>query len=215
MNRLMTFGRDVFWRRFLVAKANVSKGARVLDVGIGTGDIAFELLRVDPEVEVIGVDFTDKMMRVGRKKAGNLIIHWCNADAMQLPFPDATFDAITSGFLMRNLTNISKSFQEQVRVVKPGGRVVCLDTSPVPCNIMRPLTMFYLNKWIPFIGWLISGEKDAYRYLPSSTLKFVEPETLADIMERAGLKDVQFRSFMFGNVAVHWGVRPPLPSTIR
>ena len=211
MNRLMTFGRDVSWRRFLVAAANVPKGGRVLDVGTGTGDIAFELLRRDPEAKIVGVDFTDEMMGIGRKKAGNLIIQWCQADALRLPFPEATFDAVTSGFLVRNVIDVPKTFREQARVVKPGGRVVCLDTSLVPRSVCRPFFLFYLKILIPFLGSMITGEKSAYKYLPESTLHFMEPEALADIMKKAGLERVTFRRFMFGNIAAHWGVRPPIP----
>ena len=208
MNRLMTFGRDVSWRRFLVSTANVTKGGRVLDIGTGTGDIAFELLRRNPDIQVVGADFTDRMMEVGRNKERDLTVHWCRADALRLPFPEATFIAVTSGFLVRNVIDVSKTFQEQVRVVKPGGRVVCLDTSLVPNNILRPFALFYLKIIIPILGSMITGERGAYEYLPKSSLQFMEPEALAGIMKRAGLERVSFRRFMFGNIAVHWGMRP-------
>lgn len=101
MNRLMTLGRDMAWRSFLISIASVPKGGRVLDVGTGTGDIAFEVLRIDPTVHVTGLDFTREMMETGRKREGSKRIGWCLADALRLPFPDATFDAVTSGFLIR------------------------------------------------------------------------------------------------------------------
>ena len=101
-----------------------------------------------------------------------------------------------------------KTFEEQVRVVRPGGRVVCLDTSPVPPGLLRPIFLFYFKVLIPFLGSLISGEKKAYKYLPESTIHFIGPEELAGIMRRAGLKEVGYRRFMFGNIAVHWGARP-------
>jgi demethylmenaquinone methyltransferase/2-methoxy-6-polyprenyl-1,4-benzoquinol methylase len=215
MNRLMTFNRDMTWRRFLISIANVPKGGRVLDVGTGTGDIAFEALKVDPSVSVTGIDFTAEMMKEGRKREGSPGICWCLGDALQLPFEDATFDAVTSGFLIRNVVDAQSVFREQVRVVKPGGRVVCLDTSPAPRNIVRPFALFYLKILIPSLGRLITGEKDAYSYLYGSTLDFMEPNALADIMKGAGLEDVAFRRFMFGNISVHWGMRPFPHATTR
>jgi demethylmenaquinone methyltransferase/2-methoxy-6-polyprenyl-1,4-benzoquinol methylase len=168
LNRLMSFGRDMHWRRYLVTKALIPDGGRVLDVGIGTGDIAFEILKLYPLTKVTGVDLTIEMMEVGQKKAGDRKIEWCLADARGLPFSDNTFDAVVSGFLARNVFNLSMAFKEQIRVTRQGGRVLCLDTSPVPNNILKPLTLFYLNKVIPFMGHKIAGEGKAYTlYLPS------------------------------------------------
>jgi len=208
MNRLMTFGMDMAWRRFLISVARMPKGARVLDVGIGTGDIAFEALRLDPTVRVTGVDFTYAMMEVGRRREDADKIYWCRADALSLPFHEAAFDAVVSGFLVRNVADVRSTFREQMRVVKPGGRVVCLDTSPVSYSILRPFIMFYLKVIIPFLGRLLTGEGDAYKYLTTSTMNFIKPEILAGIMRETGLEDVTFKRLMFGNIAVHWGVRP-------
>jgi demethylmenaquinone methyltransferase / 2-methoxy-6-polyprenyl-1,4-benzoquinol methylase len=210
MNRLMTFGRDMSWRRLVIAIADVPKGGRMLDVGTGTGDIAFEALRLDSSVRVAGVDFTYEMMEFGRRRDDAKKVDWVRADAMCLPFPDATFDAAVSGFLVRNVTDVRSTIMEQVRVVKPGGCVVCLDTSPAGKTILRPAIMFYLRIVIPFLGKLLTGEGDAYRYLTKSTINFIKAEILADIMRDAGLEDVSFKRLMFGNIAVHQGVRPQL-----
>jgi demethylmenaquinone methyltransferase/2-methoxy-6-polyprenyl-1,4-benzoquinol methylase len=131
-----------------------------------------------------------------------------------LPFPDATFDAVTSGFLIRNVPDVRSAFREQVRVVKPGGRVVCLDTSPAPRNTSRPFSMFYLRVLIPLLGFMITGKKGAYKYLSTSTFNFIEPDVLSDIMKDEGFEEVGFRHFMFGNIALHWGTRPVPDSTI-
>jgi demethylmenaquinone methyltransferase / 2-methoxy-6-polyprenyl-1,4-benzoquinol methylase len=208
MNRLMTFGMDTSWRRFLLSVAGVPRGGRLLDVGIGTGDIALEALRIDSTVHVTGVDYTAEMMEVGRMRDNAEKINWCRADAMVLPFPDATFDAVVSGFLVRNVADVRTTIREQVRAVKPGGRVVCLDTSPVRRSILSPFLLFYLKAIIPFLGWLLTGEGEAYRYLISSTMNFIKAETLADIMRDSGLEDVTFKRLMFGSIAVHWGLRP-------
>jgi demethylmenaquinone methyltransferase / 2-methoxy-6-polyprenyl-1,4-benzoquinol methylase len=208
MNRLMTFGMDIHWRRFLLSKANLPEGGLLLDVGTGTGDITLEALRKDPTLHVTGVDFTSEMMAVGQKRKGAEKISWCLADALSLPFPDSTFDAVVSGFLVRNVADVKSVFEEQRRVVKPGGRVVCLDTSPPGQHILRPFIDMYLMVIIPILGRMLTGKGDAYSYLTKSTINFLKPQALLEIMTGIGLKDVEFRRLMFGNIAVHWGVRP-------
>ena len=215
MNRLITFGMDITWRRFMLSMTNVPKGGRLLDVGTGTGDIAFEALRADPAARITGLDFTSEMMKTGRKRKFSDQIDWCLGNALRLPFPDATFDAVTSGFLIRNVLDVRSAFREQVRVVKPAGRVVCLDTSPSPRNISWPFAMFHLKVLIPLLGFMITGKKGAYEYLSASTFNFIEPDALSEIMKGEGLEEVGFRRFMFGNIAVHWGTRPVPDFTIR
>jgi demethylmenaquinone methyltransferase/2-methoxy-6-polyprenyl-1,4-benzoquinol methylase len=130
---------------------------------------------------------------------------------LNLPFKKARFDVVTSGYLIRNVSDAVQAFSEQVRVVKPGGRVVCLDTSPPPDNFFRSLILFFLNTIIPFLGQLISGNKSAYTYLPESTQKFFTPEQLAHMMRAAGLTDITYRTYMFGTIAVHVGTKTPQP----
>jgi demethylmenaquinone methyltransferase/2-methoxy-6-polyprenyl-1,4-benzoquinol methylase len=208
MNRLMTFGRDRAWRRYLVEQAALPPGGRLLDVATGTGDIALEALSRDGALEAIGGDFAAPMMRVGRARPGGERVRWCQCDALALPFADATFDAVTSGYLMRNVIDVHAAFREQVRVVRPGGRVLCLDTSPPPRNILRPFILFYLRFVIPLMGRLVAGDASAYNYLPESTRAFKTPDELAAIMREAGLVDVRYKRFMFGTMAVHVGTRP-------
>jgi demethylmenaquinone methyltransferase/2-methoxy-6-polyprenyl-1,4-benzoquinol methylase len=208
MNRLMTLGMDISWRKFLLSKADIPKGGLLLDVGTGTGDIVFEALRIDPTLNVTGVDFTSEMMEVGRRRKGAEKINWCLADALCLPFPDAAFNAVVSGFLVRNVADVRSVLREQARVVKPGGRVVCLDTSPAGKTIIKPLTVLYIKIFIPFLGRMLTGKGDAYRYLTKSTMTFIKPQALLEIMSDIGLEKVEFKRLMFGNIAVHWGVRP-------
>ncbi len=207
MNRLMTGGQDQRWRRTVLAWAALPPAGRLLDLGTGTGDIALEARRRMPGLRVVGADFTTEMMSVGQAKPGGDSVRWTGADALRLPFPDAVFDAVTSGFLMRNVTDVRQAFAEQVRVVRPGGRVVCLDTSPPPRNVLRPFIEFHLHAVIPALGRLLSGQGDAYNYLPNSTEAFLSPEQLQAAMESAGLHDVRFRRLMFGTIAIHVGVR--------
>ena len=210
MNRLMTFGQDRSWRRYVVRKAALPKGGRLLDVGTGTGDIALEALRLDSTLGVTAADFSLRMMQVGRRRPAGQGVFWCHANALKLPFPDAAFDAVTSGYLVRNVIDVRQALEEQMRVVRPGGRVVCLDTSPVPRNALRPFALFHLRVVIPLLGYLLTRNRAAYMYLPESTQAFMEPDRLASIMRSVGLKDVFYRRFMFGTMAVHTGRRPCL-----
>ena len=208
MNSLMTFGRDHAWRRHVIEMTGLPSGGRLLDVGTGTGKIALDAVTQTPDVAVVAADFSCEMMRVGKKRTGGLGINWCCADALQLPFPDSLFHAVTSGYLIRNVTDIEKAFEEQMRVVMPGGRVVCLDTSAAPKNILRPFAIFYLRYVIPLLGLMITGDMDAYRYLPESTQAFKTPEELAGIMEKVGFREVVIKRFMFGNIGIVTGRRP-------
>jgi demethylmenaquinone methyltransferase/2-methoxy-6-polyprenyl-1,4-benzoquinol methylase len=208
MNRLITLGRDRAWRRYVVRQAALPPGGRLLDVATGTGDIAFEAAQGDGQSVIVGVDFSLPMMQVGRTRPGGSRVGWCQSDALALPFPDSTFNAVTSGYLMRNVVDVPAAFHEQVRVVRPGGRVVCLDTSPPPRGILRPLIMFHFKVIIPLLGRLVAGDKAAYTYLPESTQGFKTPAQLAQVMRDAGLERVEYRVFMLGTMAVHTGVRP-------
>jgi demethylmenaquinone methyltransferase/2-methoxy-6-polyprenyl-1,4-benzoquinol methylase len=127
MNRLMTGGQDVRWRRFVIEQARLPENGRLLDIATGTGDIALEGLTQTPGLQAIGGDFTLEMMRVGKRYPQRQAIRWVGADTLALPFPDNTFDAVTSGFLMRNVIDVPGAFREQMRVTKPGGRVVVLE----------------------------------------------------------------------------------------
>ena len=208
MNRLMTFGRDQAWRRFVVKQAALTSGDCLLDVATGTGDIMFEALKQESSLRATGLDFAHEMMRVGQGRDYGDAVSWSRGDALALPFSDHTFDAVTSGYLMRNVIDVIGAFKEQLRVVRPGGRVVCLDTSPPPRNLLRPFIIIHLRFVIPLLGRLITGDASAYEYLPESTQAFKTPEELANLMRRAGLEDVRFRRFMFGTMAVHTGIRP-------
>ncbi|MEK7311383.1 MAG: ubiquinone/menaquinone biosynthesis methyltransferase [Chloroflexota bacterium] len=207
MNRLMTGGQDVRWRKMAVALAALPPGGRLLDLGTGTGDIAAEALRVTPTILSVGGDFTLEMMRVGKSDPSRRAIRFVASDALNLPFPDNTFDAATSGYLMRNVIDVNHVWAEQYRVLKPGGRVVCLDTTPPPHNILYPFINFHLHVVIPALGRLITGASDAYTYLPDSTVNFLSAEKLAERMTQAGFKNVQFKRLVLGAMAIHWGVK--------
>jgi demethylmenaquinone methyltransferase/2-methoxy-6-polyprenyl-1,4-benzoquinol methylase len=207
MNRVMTAGQDVLWRREVIRRAEMPPDGRLLDLGAGTGDLAREALVQRPACHPVAVDFTLEMMRVGRSHPGALRIDWAAADALSLPFPSGIFDAAVSGFLLRNVTDVRQVLQEQYRLLKPGGRMVALDTTRPPQNMLSPFIHFHLHIVIPALGQWLTGDGSAYTYLPQSTENFLEAEQLAARMIAAGFRGVGFRRLMFGTIAIHWGNR--------
>jgi demethylmenaquinone methyltransferase / 2-methoxy-6-polyprenyl-1,4-benzoquinol methylase len=207
MNRLMTGGQDLKWRRFVVQQAQLKPGDKLLDLATGTGDIAFEALKAVPNIQAVGGDFSLPMMQVGQQLPLGKRVGWTGADALNLPFPNGIFNAVTSGYLARNVIDIPRMFAEQLRVLKPGGRIVVLDSSPPKDNLLKPFIEIHLRYIIPLLGRLVAGKNgaDAYQYLPSSTQAFKSPEELAALMKQSGIRNVQYRTFMFGTMAVHWG----------
>jgi len=222
MNRIMTVGQDRRWRKLLIQQAQLPPNGTLLDIATGTGDIAFEALRQQPHLnQVVGADFTLPMMQVGQHRWARKNIHstsgngqdittrlgWSGADTLHLPFPDNSFDAVTSGFLMRNVTSVSQALQEQVRVCKPRGRVLILEIPRPPDNLFGSLFRLYFHNVVPVVGGIISGQRDAYTYLPASADAFIRPDDLAVEMKKAGLDDVRYQMLMLNTVALHVGVK--------
>ncbi len=206
MNHLMTFGLDRHWRRRVIEKAKIPQGeGRLLDLGTGTGDLAWESFHQNPALIPIAADFTIEMMLIGQKRAGAKTIPWVVADAHSLPFPDKTFDAITSGFLLRNVIDLPRVLREQYRLIKTGGRIVSLDTIRPKENLLRPIIRLYMHKIIPILGKIISGQRDAYVYLPDSSEKFLSAEQLTAKLIEAGFETVGYEQINFGTIAILWG----------
>ena len=204
MNRLMTFGQDLDWRRLLLQKIALQQKGRMLDLGTGTGDIAGEALASGKTSLCVGADFALEMMQVGRLRAAKRNVRWTGSDALRLPFAGGTFDAVTSGFLLRNVIDIDVALAEQHRVLRAGGRVACLDTTPPPDNWLRPLILLHFRLIIPLLGWLVTGQAAAYAYLPSTTEKFLQPEALQHKFAQAGFRNVGYQRMMLGTIALHW-----------
>jgi len=207
LNRLMSLGHDRRWRQIAADAVGLPPSGRVLDVGIGTGDMALALLHRWPGSTIIGVDVTVEMMRVGRRKPGARQVHWTQGNGFYLPFPDASFDGVVSAFVLRNVPDVLAALTEQHRVVRPGGRVVCLEMTWPRTPGFRSLFHLYFADMMPRITGLLSGYPAAYRYLPRSVQRFMAPEELKATMERAGLQDVRYHMLALGAVALHVGER--------
>lgn len=207
MNRLMTGGQDVRLRREVIHRAQLAPHSRLLDVGAGTGDLARKALHQQPDCSVVAADFTPGMMRIGRQHSPPAL-NWSAADALALPFPDAYFDAVVSGYLLRNVSDLPQALREQYRVLKPGGRLVTLDTTRPGRSVLSPLIHFYMRSIIPLLGALITGQREAYSYLPESSENFLAAEELAHELAAAGFVDTGFGRRMFGTMAIHWGRKP-------
>jgi demethylmenaquinone methyltransferase/2-methoxy-6-polyprenyl-1,4-benzoquinol methylase len=198
MNRVMTAGLDQRWRRATV-KAVVQPGDRVLDGACGTGDLA--IIAAKAGAAVTGLDFSEAMLVRARRKAAD--IDWIRGDLLALPFDDESFDAATVGFGVRNVADLPGAIEELRRVLRPGGRLGILEiTRP-----RGPLRLFYslwFDRIVPLLGKVLPGG-EAYTYLPASVRRFPGPDDLAAQM--AGFRDVEYRLFAGGIVALHTGVR--------
>jgi demethylmenaquinone methyltransferase/2-methoxy-6-polyprenyl-1,4-benzoquinol methylase len=207
LNRLMTMGQDRRWRRETIRRLDLSAGARLLDIGAGTGDLAFAAARQQPDAKIIACDFTAAMIYQGRQRILARPIQWVIADAQALPFPRNSFNAVVSGFLLRNVTDLELALEEQARILIPNGRVATLDTTPPRSGPLAPILRFYFRWIIPALGRYIAGDEGAYRYLPDSTQTFVSASELASRFIARGFKNVKYVRRMFGTIAIHWGVK--------
>jgi demethylmenaquinone methyltransferase/2-methoxy-6-polyprenyl-1,4-benzoquinol methylase len=212
MNRVMTLGLDQRWRRFTARKVALGPGELALDIGTGTGDLAIAVAwRGAAGSRVIGVDFTPEMLTRGEQKLRRLglaeRVELRQGDGERLDFDDATFDACCSAFVVRNLNDLQQGFAEMRRVVKPGGRVVCLEMSHPHNRLFAAAFHLYFDRLVPLLGKLIGKAFEAYSYLPSSVTSFPDAPHLQRIMEKAGWHDVRYYYLMGGVVAVHVGTR--------
>jgi demethylmenaquinone methyltransferase / 2-methoxy-6-polyprenyl-1,4-benzoquinol methylase len=206
MNSVMTAGLHHEWRRRAADLADLSPGDRALDVATGTGDLALELAtRVAPGGEVVGMDFSERMLELARAKAGALV-RFESGNALALDYADGEFDAATVGFGARNFSDLGRGLSEMARVVRPGGRVVVLEiTTP-----RRPPLSTFFDVWfdhmVPALGRVVDSE--AYSYLPSSVKRFPGPEELAAVMWRSGLRQIRYVLTAGGIIALHVGMVP-------
>jgi demethylmenaquinone methyltransferase / 2-methoxy-6-polyprenyl-1,4-benzoquinol methylase len=209
MNSAMTAGLHHQWRERAVDRANVGPGSDALDVCCGTGDLALALRRrIGPDGRVVGCDFSEPMLDLARQKSGEegLAVEFGWADALDLPYGDKSFDAVTVGFGARNLADLEKGLSEMARVLRPGGRLAILEiTRPQ----REPLSTFYslwFDRMVPVLG-AVAGDQDAYSYLPESVRSFPEPEALAAMIDEAGFNEIRWLLLAGGIIAIHSGAR--------
>jgi demethylmenaquinone methyltransferase/2-methoxy-6-polyprenyl-1,4-benzoquinol methylase len=206
VNRLMTFGLDQGWRRFAAREVAgaLPPGQRAvaLDVGTGTGDFLPILCRELGTKLAVGVDFSLPMMRAGAANADGSSA-FIGGDALRLPFPDDTFDAVTTGFAMRNVGDLLAALREIHRVTRPGRRLACLEVTRPPNPLVRLGHRLYLHQVVPLIGAAVGGNREAYTYLPQSADRFPLPDELAALLRQAGWRNVRYRRLGLGAVAVH------------
>jgi demethylmenaquinone methyltransferase/2-methoxy-6-polyprenyl-1,4-benzoquinol methylase len=207
VNHFITGWQDIRWRKYAVQQLKLPPSGKVLDIGSGNGQIVQETLLQYPDCIPVAVDLTQKMIRVGKNSGPKKITKWSQVDSAYLPFSEDHFDGVISGFLIRNLKNTFKGLQEQYRVLKPGGRISVLETTRPPQHIISPLIQVYMKKIMPFLGGLLTGHKDAYTYLSSSTQTFLRAEELTAYLAAVGFKKLAFRQFGLGIITVYWGIK--------
>jgi len=211
MNDLMSGGLHRLWKDTLVDQLRPRDGMDCVDVAGGTGDIAFRIRRRAPGARITVSDINPEMLSVGRDRAMNRGITegiaWVAADAERLPFPDGAADAVTIAFGLRNVTNRDRALAEMRRVLRPGGRFLCMEFSRVAVPLLGQLYDRYSFKVVPWIGQIVTRDRDAYRYLVESIRRFPAQEDLAALMRTAGFERVTWRNLSGGIVAIHSGWR--------
>jgi demethylmenaquinone methyltransferase/2-methoxy-6-polyprenyl-1,4-benzoquinol methylase len=211
LNAVLSFGQDRGWRRFAIARISNGTHDSILDLATGTGKIALLASRTYPASTIIGVDFCSEMLTIADKEAGKCRvgerIHLVQGDVLQLPFPDNTFDCLTIGFALRNVTSIASLFAEMARVTKSGGKMVSLELTRPSARILELLHKLYITIVIRCVGGIVSGKWDAYTYLPQSILEFPSPQEVQKVLEAAGWCKVEIHRLTFGIATVQTGIK--------
>ncbi len=209
MNHVMTAGLDRRWRERAADRAELDPGDVALDVCCGTGDLTFELARrVGPGGRVVGCDFSERMLELARAKeeaerpVAPVELEW--ADALELPYADGSFDAVTVGFGVRNLADLEAGLAELARVLRPGGRLVILEITRPQRPPLSSFFSLWFDRIVPLLG-SVAGDSDAYSYLPDSVRGFPAPERLAELMDAAGLERIRWLLLAGGIIAIHSG----------
>lgn len=212
MNSVISFQRHKAWRKDVMKKMGVQNGNSALDVCCGTGDWTFALGEaVGTQGHVVGLDFSKNMLSIGEKKLKEnpmKQVKFQFGNAMELPFEDHTFDYVTIGFGLRNVPDYMAVLKEMQRVVKPGGKVVCLETSQPTLPVFRQLYYFYFQFIMPLFGKLLAKSYNEYAWLHESAKDFPGKKQLAKMFQEAGLIRVTVKSYTFGVAAMHMGTKP-------
>lgn len=210
LNRFLSMRQDVYWRRKMVSALNLGRGARVLDVACGTGDVALEVVRqAGPSARVVGADFSPGMLVLGKEKVraagrGDQI-HLLAGNALSLPFAAEEFDAVTIAFGIRNIGDKVRALTAFHEAMKPEGTLAVLELATPKEGFFRSLYLLYFKRLLPLIGGFFSKNLAAYEYLPDSVLNFPQPEAFAGIMEEAGFRSVSWKRLSMGIVTLYIG----------
>jgi demethylmenaquinone methyltransferase / 2-methoxy-6-polyprenyl-1,4-benzoquinol methylase len=210
LNHLLSAQMDRVWRARVAKEMKPilnRSDAVVLDLCCGTGDLAFALGR-HAKARIIGADFSHTMLVRARAKSGAARFAFLEADALRLPFGDGSFDLITTAFGFRNLANYEDGLREMFRLLKRGGTLAILEFAEPAPGVLGDLYRFYCQKVLPKIGGLLSGQSDAYEYLPKSVARFFRPAELASLMKQVGYRPVRYELMTLGSVALHMATRP-------
>jgi demethylmenaquinone methyltransferase / 2-methoxy-6-polyprenyl-1,4-benzoquinol methylase len=208
LNHVLSLQLDRLWRARvarILKPILIRADALVLDLCCGTGDLALALARAG-QARVIGADFAHPMLVQANAKSAAKI-PFLEADALQLPFTDKSFDLLTAAFGFRNLANYEDGLREMMRVLKPGGSIAILEFTEPPDGLLGNIYRWYFRRVLPRIGGMLSGDRDAYTYLPRSVLRFFRPAQLGALMESVGFVSVEYRVWTMGTVALHTGIR--------
>ncbi len=209
LNHFLSLGVDHIWRKKAISRLKSLQPKKILDVATGTADLAIAALKLNPD-QVVGIDLSENMLSVGRKKLSKKGIEHINlmqGDSENLPFEDDAFDAITVGFGVRNYENLEKGLNEMKRVLRPGGKLVVLEFSKPSAFPIKQMFTFYSKYILPLWGKIFSGSQEAYVYLPESVKHFPEGKDFINILSQCGYKNTSFSRLTFGITSVYEGTK--------
>jgi len=210
VNRLLSFGQDIIWRKKLAGLLPERQSQHVLDLATGTADVLLSLVKHSPNIKSgLGLDMSEKMLAIGQSKISRVglssKLSFLRGDANSIPCVDNSFDVTTMAFGIRNVTDVRKSLSEMYRVLSPGGKVLILEFSLPPNKLIRSLHLFYLRYLLPTIGGIVSGDKDAYRYLNSTIKSFPYGEEFLRLMSGTGFENSKAHPLTFGVATIYEG----------
>ena len=212
MNRAMTFGVDKLWRRRAVNLVNKAMPSRIIDIATGTGDLAIAMARTMPEAEITGIDLSDGMVEIGRRKVADAglsdRVTLTTGDCLAMPFEDESADAITVAYGVRNFEHLDRGYSEMLRVLRPGG-LLCVVELSTPVNpLVKPFYRLYTKAIIPVLGRIVSKDNRAYAYLPESIAAVPQGDDMLRLITDAGFTDASFLRITFGVCTIYTARRP-------